>query len=288
MPINSVDIPDQPLHVAAVQMISTDDWQENLRKIKLMLDSMAQLPAPRLVQLPENALCFGASAQRALAMQPEACLPQLAGLAEYYRCYLQVGSFPMALRGDGAATDGRLRSASLVFGPDGTLLSRYDKIHLFDVDVADAQGGYRESDTFEPGEQIQLCQIEQWCIGLGICYDLRFPELFLNLRAAGCHVLTVPSAFTAVTGEAHWEALLRARAIETQSYVIAANQGGRHSETRETWGHSMVIDPWGKVIAACGKGEGVISAVLEPELLAKVRREMPLQQHRRLSFRIPE
>lgn len=279
---NHLSPQDEPLRVALVQMTSTDDWSENLASIKRLLARSPEIQQSELVLLPENALCFGASAMRKLAESPEPMLYALADIAQQYGITLVAGSLPMLTRADGSRTDGRLRSASIVFGPQGERVARYDKVHLFDVDVDDAQGGYRESDTFEPGQQVNTFSVNGWCCGMSICYDLRFPELYAKLRAQGSEVVCVPSAFTAVTGEAHWEYLLRARAIETQSYVLAANQWGQHTPQRRTWGHSMVVDPWGRIIARCKEGEQVITASLERAVIAKVRRDMPVCSHRRL------
>ncbi|OGT71655.1 MAG: hypothetical protein A3H44_11220, partial [Gammaproteobacteria bacterium RIFCSPLOWO2_02_FULL_57_10] len=178
--------------------------------------------------------------------------------------------------------DGRVRPASLVYSPDGLLMARYDKMHLFDVKVADKQAQYMESRSFEPGSSVVTVATPLGKLGLSICYDLRFPELYRRLLDDGAEIITVPSAFTKVTGEAHWEILLRARAIENQCYVLAANQGGVHNASRETWGHSMIIDPWGNVMARVEKGEGIAIAEIDLDYLHDLRSRMPVQAHRRL------
>lgn len=150
------------------------------------------------------------------------------------------------------------------------------------MDVADNHGRYRESETFSPGEAPVLVDSPFGPLGLSICYDLRFPELYRQLARAGARVLLVPAAFTAVTGEAHWEPLLRARAIENQCYVVAANQGGTHETGRQTWGHSMVIDPWGRVLASKESGRGTVLAKMELGLIDELHRTMPVLQHARL------
>ncbi len=269
------------LNVALIQMVSNDNWRHNFDRIEALLEQACKGSKPDLVLLPENALCFGAQAQRALSANSEDVVTKLKALARHRGVCLVVGSLPMPL--EAKIIDSRLNAVCLVIGSDGQVLCRYNKIHLFDVDVADAQGGYRESDTYAPGDTVTSFHLGAWQVGLSICYDLRFAELYRQLQDQGCNVICVPSAFTATTGEAHWESLLRARAIETQSYVLAANQGGRHGDKRETWGHSMIIDPWGKVLARCEKGEGLLSAELDINLVSKVRKDMPIAQHRRLN-----
>ncbi len=175
-----------------------------------------------------------------------------------------------------------MRPACLVFDPRGEMVARYDKMHLFDVQVDDRQAQYSESRSFEPGSRIVCVDAPVGRIGLSICYDLRFPELYRKLLEQGAEILTVPSAFTKVTGEAHWEVLLRARAIENQCFVLAANQGGVHNATRETWGHSMIVDPWGRVLARVESGEGVAVADIDLSALHALRSRMPIQSHRRL------
>ncbi|MGX9079570.1 nitrilase-related carbon-nitrogen hydrolase, partial [Klebsiella pneumoniae] len=149
-------------------------------------------------------------------------------------------------------------ACSLLIDDQGERVARYDKLHLFDVDVADNRGRYRESDDFAHGQRVVVADTPVGRLGLTVCYDLRFPELFAALREAGAELISVPAAFTAVTGEAHWEPLLRARAIENQCYVAAANQGGTHETGRQTWGHSMVIDPWGRVLACQPSGRATV------------------------------
>jgi predicted amidohydrolase len=174
----------------------------------------------------------------------------------------------------------------LVFSPQGKLICHYHKLHLFDALVTDKKGIYKESDTFMAGQDTALFD---WAldpsttvkVGLAICYDLRFPALFQTLRAQGAEVILVAAAFTKVTGQAHWQPLLQARAIETQCYIVAANQGGEHLCGRETFGHSMVISPWGEIVTQLQFGEGVIQAGFEKPLLEEVRRAMPVILHNR-------
>lgn len=168
------------------------------------------------------------------------------------------------------------RSAQLLFDEQGQLQQRYDKRHLFDVEVDDPQGCYRESDSFSAGDQICTFSTAQIRLGMSICFDLRFPDHYQKLRQAGAEVILVAAAFTYVTGEAHWQTLLQARAIETQSYVIAINQCGWHDDKRQSWGHSMVIDPWGKVIAGLAHEPGLLIAELDLKEVQRRRQQMPL------------
>ena len=167
-----------------------------------------------------------------------------------------------------------------VYNPKGDLVGRYDKRHLFDVDVVDGQGSYRESAVIEPGNELIVVDTELGRVGLSICYDLRFPDHFWQLREQGAEIIVVPSAFTKVTGKAHWEVLLRARAIETQCFILGANQGGVHSPSRETSGDSMIIDPWGSVLSRCEAGEAVVLAELDFDLLHQLRQRMPVLLHK--------
>jgi nitrilase len=264
------------LVVSAIQMESTDDIEQNINEALRLLDIAVFEQGSNLIVFPENFLCFGNAQQHALATNLTNYLSKFQEVASNLAISLVLGSMPSLIREDGSRTDGRFRSASYVINTEGVICCQYDKINLFDVDVNDAHGQYRESETFEAGSAIKVIDIKPARLGLSICYDLRFPKLYQSLRSAGANVLVIPAAFTKATGCAHWEVLLRARAIETQSYVIAANQGGVHSNQRETWGHSMIIDPWGRIIAELEKGVGVCSAPLDFDNLKKVRASMPL------------
>ncbi len=278
--------------VAVVQMLSTADVQQNLRSAGRLIEEAAAAGA-ELVLLPENfaVLDAGPLSQFAEDEGETGALLQgfLSAQAKANRVFLIAGTMPLVTRPlttSGSAperiTDGRVRPANLVFDPEGQLIARYDKIHLFDVQVDDKQAQYSESTRFEAGDQLAWIDTPAGRVGLSICYDLRFPELYRKLLEGGAELLTVPSAFTHVTGEAHWEVLLRARAIENQCYVLAANQGGVHNATRETYGHSMIIDPWGRVLAKLEKGEGFAIAEIDLNALHEMRRKMPVQSHRRL------
>ena len=264
------------LIASVVQMESTEDIEKNLEEALRLLNVAVFEQGSNLVVFPENFLCFGGAQQHVLASNLTNYLSIFQTIASDLSISLVLGSMPSLIREDGGHTDGRFRSASYVINAKGGICCQYDKINLFDVDVNDAHGQYRESETFEAGSAIKVIDIQTARLGLSICYDLRFPELYRSLRLAGANVLVIPAAFTKATGRAHWEVLLRARAIETQSYVIAANQYGVHSNRRETWGHSMIIDPWGKIITEIKKGVGVCSASLDLERLNEIRASMPL------------
>ena len=175
----------------------------------------------------------------------------------------------------------RTYNSSVLLDASGAVVALYNKIHLFDIEIP-GQVSFRESDDIIAGQESVVASIGDTCIGLSVCYDLRFPELYRRLTQMGADLLTVPAAFTMQTGKDHWEVLLRARAIENQCYVLAPDQWGAHGGVRHSHGHSMIIDPWGHVIARVSDGEGWASAWLEPELLARVRRNLPCASHRRL------
>jgi predicted amidohydrolase len=261
---------------SAIQMVSTDNIEQNIDEALRLLNIAVADQSSNLIVFPENFLCFGKAQQQYLATNLSVYLSKFQSIAKNLSINLVLGSVPSLIREDGTQTDGRFRSASYVINTQGNICCQYDKINLFDVDVDDPHGEYRESETFEAGKSIKAIDIDAAKLGLSICYDLRFPELYQSLRLAGANVLTIPAAFTKVTGRAHWETLLRARAIETQSFIVAANQGGTHSGQRETWGHSMIIDPWGEILSEVGFGAGVCSALLDMSKLNQIRASMPL------------
>ncbi|EPX62879.1 Nitrilase/cyanide hydratase [Cystobacter fuscus DSM 2262] len=263
--------------IAAAQMVSTSDKTHNLDSALRLVRRAADLGA-RLVGLPENFSWMGPEAERAAAAETleGPTLSRMAEVARERKVTLLAGSIL-----EQGAPGGRLYNTTVVFGPDGARLAVYRKIHLFDVDVGDGTP-YRESAAVAPGTEVVVADTEVGRLGLSICYDLRFPELYRRLAAGGATLLAVPAAFTLMTGKDHWEVLLRARAIENQCYLFAPAQGGRHSPQRVTWGHAMVVDPWGLVTARASEGEGLAVAAMDTELLARVRRNLPCLQHRRL------
>ncbi|HEX4974579.1 MAG TPA: carbon-nitrogen hydrolase family protein [Pseudomonadales bacterium] len=258
--------------IAVVQNSATADIDANKSQLAKLIADAATTGA-QLIVLPEMCLCMDGAQYAALASAPHT-LSWFAEQAKQHSIFLIAGAVPQ-LSPDG---DSRLRSSLLVFNDQGQQIARYDKIHLFDVNIGDAQGRYAESERFAPGHSIEVIDSPFGKIGLSICFDLRFPEHFQALRDAGAELIIVPAAFTYTTGEAHWSVLLRARAIEQQCYVIAANQCGWHDAKRQTWGHSQIIDPWGKVLVELEHDIGVASADFDLDYLNEVRRRMPLRQ----------
>ncbi len=279
------------IRVAAIQMVSKDDVAGNIDAAGQLVGEAARRGAS-LVALPENfAVLDGGPLREYGEVEGGEDAPLqrfLADSAREHGIFLIGGTVPLITRprdaeGNVESVDqDRVRPASLVYGPDGRLLGRYDKMHLFDVEVDDRQSQYRESASFEPGEDVVVVDTPLATLGLSVCYDLRFPELYRRLRDLGAELVTVPSAFTRVTGQAHWESLLRARAIENQFFVVAPDQGGVHNASRETYGHSMIIDPWGEVLAVHDSGEGMALATIDLDRLHELRRRMPVISHRRL------
>ncbi|MBB4818724.1 putative amidohydrolase [Pseudomonas alcaligenes] len=266
---------------AVIQMVSQDDVLTNLATARRLLESAAEGGA-RLAVLPENFAAMGrrdyAAIGRAEALGEGPILPWLKQVARDLRLWVVAGTLPLP---PDDAPDAKPNACSLLVDERGERVARYDKIHLFDVDVADARGRYRESDDYAFGERVVLADTPVGRLGLTVCYDLRFPELYGALREAGAELITAPSAFTAVTGAAHWQVLVRARAIETQCYVLAAGQGGVHPGPRETFGHSAIVDPWGRVIAEQASGEAVLIARRDTDEQLAVRQRMPVTAHRR-------
>jgi predicted amidohydrolase len=263
--------------IAAAQMVSTADKGHNLEVATRLVRQAAGLGA-RLVGLPENFSWMGPEPERTGAAEPldGPTLARMAQLARELKLTLLAGSVL-----ETGAAGGRLYNTSVLFGPGGERLAVYRKMHLFDVEVGDG-ATYQESAAVAPGTEVVAAETEVGRLGLSVCYDLRFPELYRRLSKEGATLLAVPAAFTMMTGKDHWEVLLRARAIENQAYVLAPAQGGRHSANRLTYGHAMVVDPWGLVTARASEGEGLAVAPVDPELQARIRRNLPCLQHRRL------
>jgi deaminated glutathione amidase len=266
----------EALRVAAVQTVSGGDVAANLAAIEPWIIDAAHRGAS-LVLLPEYFGIFGSRAtEKVVVRELDGSGVQqdwLSRVARENGVWLVGGSVPVA-----TADPTRVRSACLVYNRDGQRVARYDKIHLFAFSRGEER--YDEARTIEPGEQPVVVDAPFGRIGLSVCYDLRFPELYRGYRDVA--LLLVPSAFTAVTGAAHWHLLLRARAVENQCYVLAAAQGGAHANGRRTYGHSVLIDPWGEIVAEIEQGEGVIVGDVDFERIAAVRRELPALAHRRL------
>lgn len=270
------------MKIAAVQMVSTPDWPAN-RDAAARLVREAAAAGATLVALPEYFCLMGHrdTDKLALAEAPGGGPIQdfLAATARDCGLWLVGGTLP--LRTD---VPGQVLNRCCVYAPDGRLAAHYDKIHLFAFD--NGRESYDEGRTLQAGREPVALSVgagaEALRIGLSICYDLRFPELYRALMHPPCDVICVPAAFTHTTGQAHWELLLRARAVENQCYVLAAAQGGTHPNGRRTWGHSMIVGPWGEILAQFDEGEGVVVAELDPQHLAQVRLRLPALQHRRL------
>lgn len=260
---------------AAIQMISTPEVAANLVTARRLIAEAAGRGA-QLVVLPEYFAIMGARDTDKLAVQEAygngRLQDFLAGEAARHGIWLVGGTIPLA--SDDA---GRVRNSCLAFDPFGTCVARYDKIHLFGFDNGSER--YAEADTIVPGAEPVAFDAPFGRVGLAVCYDLRFPELF---RREQLDIWALPAAFTATTGRAHWEVLLRARAIENQCYVVASGQGGVHPTGRETFGHSLIADPWGQLLDVLPQGEGVVQAELKASQLERVRKTLPALQHRRL------
>jgi len=257
---------------AAIQMRSGTDTGRNAKTFEEMVrDAAAQ--GARYVQTPEMTGALVRDRQaRAAAFTTEDRDPiarTAAGLSAELGIYVHVGSTAIL------AADGKLANRALLFGPDGGLIASYDKIHMFDVDLDNGES-WRESSAYEPGARSVVAGLPIGKLGFAICYDLRFPQLFRAQALAGASVLTVPAAFTRQTGEAHWHVLLRARAIENGAWVVAAAQGGLHEDGRETFGHSLIVDPWGRIVAEADHDEpGIVLAEIDTEACAAARGKIP-------------
>ncbi|MFZ5448403.1 MAG: carbon-nitrogen hydrolase family protein [Thermodesulfobacteriota bacterium] len=265
--------------VAAIQLNSTPSQEANLARAQALVEEAASRGA-QLVALPEHFACLGTEADIAAATQPldGPLVNRFRELASKLRIFLLMGSFP-------ERTPGKARpyNTSVLLGPQGKIIAQYRKLHLFDVDFPGAPA-FRESEHTHPGEEVVVAALPgtSFTAGLAICYDLRFPELFRRQVDQGANLILLPAAFTARTGRDHWEVLLRARALENLSYVVAPAQYGQHVPGRRSYGRSLIVDPWGTLLAQAPDGEGVILAPLDYERLQRLRRELPCLRHRRL------
>lgn len=266
--------------VSVAQMNSQNDIEANFNTVEQLIQQ-SKAAGSELLVLPENFICFAAGKQRETAAQFESIQQRLEQLAHQHQIWLVAGTLPCPFRPDGSVIeDGRVRTVSLCISPEKTE-ARYDKIHLFDVQVGDAVGGYQESKFFEPGQDVVVAKTPFGNIGLMVCYDLRFPELALKLRAQGANLLTAPSAFTYTTGQMHWQLLLQARAMDSQCQVLGAAQQGWHGEKRQTWGHSGATNSRGQLLAMVqDEGAQLITVEFDLEEQQQVRESMPLMQHR--------
>ena len=270
--------------IAALQTVSTPRVDENLDHARRLIAQAAAAGA-RLVGLPEYFCLMGHSDRDKLALaEAPGDGPIQAMLSEAARSHgvwIIGGTLPMrigAFNESGTGSPDRVLNASCVFAPDGTLAARYDKMHLFRYD--NGRENFDEGRVLQAGSEPVTFDADGLRVGLSICYDLRFPELYRAMMSPPCDLLAVPAAFTHTTGKAHWELLLRARAVENQCYVIAPAQGGLHENGRRTFGHSLIADPWGEVLAMREEGEGVVMATLDPARIAQVRMQLPALTHR--------
>ena len=260
--------------IAAVQMVSEPEVQANLA-VAGELIARAAGEGARLVALPEYFCILGRRDRDKVTVREEyghgPIQDFLAETAARHKVWLVGGSAPLS-----CADPDKVRNTCLVFDDAGRRVARYDKIHLFGFDLGTER--FQESRSIEPGSEVVTVDAPFARLGLSICYDLRFPEMYRRMGAVD--LILVPSSFTATTGKDHWEMLLRARAVENQAYVLAPAQGGHHKNGRDTWGHSMIVDPWGKVLAELASGPGVVSAEIVPAELARVRCILPALTHR--------
>ena len=267
----------QTLPVALVQMRSGREVAGNVAIIGKLVRQAAAGGA-RYVQTPENSTVLDEDKARLLATTPpeaqSSALGAFRDLARELSIWLHIGSMPVAVG------NGKLANRSLLISPKGEIAARYDKIHMFDVDLASGES-FRESRTIEAGNQAVLADVDGAKFGLTVCYDLRFPALYRSLAQAGANILTVPSAFTQTTGAAHWQVLLRARAIENGAYVLAAAQGGTHENGRQTYGHSLIVGPDGDIVAEAGVDPGIVSAQLDLRKVDEYRQRIPSLVHDR-------
>lgn len=258
--------------VAALQMRTGMDPARNLVEFEALVREAASRGA-NYVQSPEmtGVLVRGRNAlmERIVAADEDPLVRRASELAAELSIFVHIGSTAVLL------DDGKVANRGFLFGTDGSLITTYDKIHMFDVDLDNGES-WRESATYSAGDKATVAELPFGKLGIAICYDLRFPQLFRAEALAGAEILTVPAAFTRQTGEAHWHVLLRARAIENGAWVIAAAQGGRHEDGRETYGHSLIVDPWGRVVADAGNDEpGIVLADIDPAASAEARRKIP-------------
>ena len=259
------------LTVAALQYCASDDAAATLHKIEPLIAKAAK--TAQLICLPEAASFLAASRAQLSELaeweNDSASMKKLAALARQYNVWLLAGS--LFLR---RCQDRKLVNRGLLFAPDGQVIASYDKIHMFDANVGDGQH-YFESNSFAAGTTPVIADLGDIKLGMSICYDLRFAHLYRQLARDGAHILAVPAAFTAVSGAAHWHVLLRSRAIETGCYVIAPAQCGTHSDGRQTYGHALIINPWGEILAEANDGDGVITAIIDLAKITAARQAIP-------------
>lgn len=264
------------VNLVALQMNSTPDPQENLQWVASALQERSYgAGATTVVVLPECFASFGNNAKAQLALAERKgngpIQEAMSSLAQQYRCYLVGGSVPLYY------DDQHFTASCLVYAPTGECIAEYQKIHLFDAAVSDGTGQYKESAHTTPGSQVVTFAVPEGRVGVAICYDIRFPGLFAAM--GDVDVLAIPAAFTRPTGQAHWHTLLRARAIENQCFVVAAGQTGVHHNGRETYGHSLIVSPWGEVLAEREESTGIVQSCVNLDERAQIKRNMPVRAH---------
>ena len=269
--------------VASIQMASSPNINANLLEAERMIEEAARKGA-ELIVLPENFAIMGVHETDKLKEQETPGSGPIQDFlfrqAQRHKVWLVGGTIPLR-----SSVEEKIRAACLLINPQGEQVARYDKMHLFDVEVVGSGEKYTESETIEPGSEVVVADTPFGRLGLSVCYDLRFPELYRAMIDQGVEILAVPSAFTAMTGKAHWDALVRTRAIENLCYVIASAQGGYHLSGRETYGDSMIVDPWGTVMERLPRGTGVITARIDRSYIQSTRQLFPCIDHRRLKCR---
>ena len=266
--------------VAAIQMASSPNVEANLNEASRLI-TLAVNAGAKLIVLPENFAIMGISEQDKVEIREDEgngpIQTFLTEQADKQRVWIVAGTIPLYSR-----DEQRVRAACLVFDERGKQVARYDKIHLFDAQLKESNETYNESATIEPGDEVVVLDSPFGKLGLAICYDLRFPELFRRMMDENVEIIALPSAFTAITGKAHWEVLVRARSIENICYIIASAQGGYHVNGRETHGDSMIVDPWGVILDRLPRGSGFVCADLDLDKVRNTRHSFPVLEHRKL------
>ena len=270
--------------VAAIQMASGPNVSANLTEAGRLIAQAADAGAT-LIVLPENFAIMGREEIDKVKQQEQPgqgpIQEFLAEQAQKHRVWIVGGTIPLQ-----SDEPDRIRAACLLFNDQGEQVARYDKVHLFDVHLEENAETYNESRTIQPGREAVVVDTPFGRLGMAVCYDLRFPELFRRMADEGVDLVALPSAFTAITGRAHWDVLVRARAIENLVYMVAAAQGGYHINGRETYGHSMIVDPWGVVLDELSNGNGFVTAEIDPKRIADTRRNFPALQHRKIPCKL--
>ena len=277
--------------IAAIQMASGTNVSANLNEVSRQISNAVEADA-KLIVLPESFSIMGfQDADQIEVAEDEGTGPIqdfLSNQAIKHKIWIVAGTVPVNLNSDNSQYEKKIYAACLVYNEKGEKVSRYDKVHLFDVHIEATNETYNESETFEAGNKAVVVDTPFGKVGLAICFDLRFPELFRQLVLLGAEIIIVPAAFTASTGKAHWEVLLRARAIENLCYVVASAQGGYHVSGRETYGDSMIIDPWGTILDRLPQGSGYVIADVDIENIDNIRKNFPVLKNRKISCTLPK